>query len=85
MQCEFETRSPVALAEAAFEQARERLPHAGDRSTRQVIAAASKSVPGALCTIRDLWRQKDVGTFSDKYEAQVASHGVVLVRVIPAK
>jgi alpha-galactosidase len=34
-------------------------------------------------TVRDLWRQKDVGTFDDSYTAQVASHGVILIRVIP--
>jgi len=34
--------------------------------------------------VRDLWRQKDVGFFEEKFEAQVAPHGVVLVRVYPA-
>jgi len=33
--------------------------------------------------IRDLWRQKDVGTFDKQYSTQVAPHGVVLIRVIP--
>lgn len=37
--------------------------------------------------IRDLWRQKDIGTFSGEYNAtvtaEVAPHGVVLVRLIP--
>jgi alpha-galactosidase len=36
-------------------------------------------------TVRDLWRQKNLGIFSDKFEAPVASHGVVLVRIIPNK
>jgi alpha-galactosidase len=31
--------------------------------------------------VRDLWRQKDVGIFTDKFETTVASHGVVLVRI----
>jgi alpha-galactosidase len=35
-------------------------------------------------TVRDLWRQKDIGLFSEKFEAPVASHGVVLVRICPA-
>ena len=35
--------------------------------------------------VRDLWRQKDLGTFTEKFEAKVASHGVVLVRISPAK
>ena len=34
--------------------------------------------------VRDLWRQKDVGTFRSEYSATVAPHGVVLVRVMPA-
>ncbi|MBN2684102.1 MAG: NPCBM/NEW2 domain-containing protein [Pontiellaceae bacterium] len=33
--------------------------------------------------VRDLWRQKDLGKFEDKFEAKVGRHGVVLVRVIP--
>jgi alpha-galactosidase len=31
--------------------------------------------------IRDLWRQKDLGTFEDKFETKVPPHGVVLVRL----
>ena len=31
--------------------------------------------------VRDLWRQKDVGDFSDSYSATVPSHGVVLVKI----
>jgi alpha-galactosidase len=31
--------------------------------------------------VRDLWRQKDVGTFTADFEAFVGRHGVVLVRV----
>ena len=33
--------------------------------------------------VRDLWRQKDLGVFTDKFEATVASHGVVLTRIFP--
>jgi alpha-galactosidase len=33
--------------------------------------------------VRDLWRQKDLGMFIDKFEAPVAPHGVVLVRIFP--
>lgn len=35
--------------------------------------------------VRDLWRQKDLGKFSGKFEANVPKHGVVLVRIWPAK
>jgi alpha-galactosidase len=31
--------------------------------------------------LRDLWRQKDLGSFKDKYEVKVPSHGVVLIKV----
>jgi alpha-galactosidase len=31
--------------------------------------------------VRDLWRQKDLGKFTDSYTANVPRHGVVLVRV----
>lgn len=35
--------------------------------------------------VRDLWRQKELGTFAGKFEAKVAAHGVVLVRIGAAK
>lgn len=35
--------------------------------------------------VRDLWRQKDLGTFEDRFEAKVPRHGVVLVRLFPAR
>jgi alpha-galactosidase len=34
--------------------------------------------------VRDLWRQKDMGTFKDKYTANVGRHGVVLLRMWPS-
>jgi alpha-galactosidase len=33
--------------------------------------------------VRDLWQKKDLGKFTGKFSAQVASHGVVMVRVKP--
>jgi alpha-galactosidase len=33
------------------------------------------------CTIRDLWRQKDLGKFDAQFKTSVAPHGVVLVKV----
>lgn len=32
-------------------------------------------------TVRDLWRQKDLGKMSDKFQAVVPRHGVVLVKI----
>jgi alpha-galactosidase len=34
---------------------------------------------------RDLWRQKDLGVFDGKFESDVASHGVCLITLTPAK
>jgi alpha-galactosidase len=31
--------------------------------------------------VRDVWRQKDLGEFADKYQAEVPFHGVVLLKV----
>ncbi len=35
-------------------------------------------------TVRDLWRQKDLGAFPDHFTASVSSHGVVMIRLSPA-
>ena len=35
-------------------------------------------------TVRDLWRQNDLGVFDEKFETKVPPYGVVLVRVRPA-
>ncbi len=35
--------------------------------------------------VRDLWRQKDLGEFENKFESEVLTHGVVLVKVSPKK
>ncbi len=34
--------------------------------------------------VRDLWRQKDLGTFDGRFSARVDRHGVVLVSIRPA-
>ena len=33
--------------------------------------------------VRDLWNKKDLGVFTGKFNALVASHGVVMLRVMP--
>jgi alpha-galactosidase len=35
--------------------------------------------------VRDLWRQKNIGTFKDEFQASVPRHGVVLVKVSSPK
>jgi alpha-galactosidase len=34
-------------------------------------------------SVRDLWAHQDVGKFTEKFSAPVASHGVVMIRVMP--
>ena len=34
---------------------------------------------------RDLWRQKDLGVFSGRFQAKVGRHGVVLIKLTPAE
>jgi len=34
-------------------------------------------------TVRDLWRQKDLGQFENQFNSSVAPHGVVLVKIQP--
>jgi alpha-galactosidase len=36
-------------------------------------------------TVRDLWRQKDVGVFEARYAAPVGRHGVVMVKLSPVR
>ena len=36
-------------------------------------------------TARDLWRQTDLGTFSAQFQAPVPRHGVVLIKLTPAR
>jgi len=33
-------------------------------------------------TVRDLWHQKDLGEFTQKFSAQVPAQGVVMVRIV---
>ncbi|MBL7138196.1 MAG: alpha-galactosidase [Bacteroidales bacterium] len=34
-------------------------------------------------SLRDLWRQSNLGTFTDRFETKIPSHGVVLVKTTP--
>jgi alpha-galactosidase len=35
--------------------------------------------------VRDLWRQKDLGTFDSQFGTEIPRHGIVLVRLFPGK
>lgn len=48
------------------------------------VTVTWKDLPLAgSCRVRDLWRQKNLGKFGTSFTAEVAAHGVVLVRVFP--
>jgi alpha-galactosidase len=50
--------------------------------TAEKVAAewSDLGVAGSL-SVRDLWRQKDLGNFSGRYECEVPRHGAVLIRI----
>jgi alpha-galactosidase len=39
--------------------------------------------PGAKAHVRDLWKKADAGILTGRYEANVAPHGVVMIRITP--
>jgi alpha-galactosidase len=52
-----------------------------DDDPQEVTANFSDLGFSGSASIRDLWRQSDVGDFTDKYSATVPPHGVVLVKL----
>lgn len=54
-----------------------------NRSTNRARVAVKWSDLGEAGRrkVRDLWRQKDLGLFADGFAAEVAPHGVVMIRV----
>ena len=39
--------------------------------------------PGMKALVRDLWKKADAGSLSGRYEAKVAPHGVVMLKISP--
>lgn len=54
----------------------------GEQPAKLVISWNELGISGKQ-RIRDLWRQKNLGKFSQKYEAEVPRHGVALVEIMP--
>lgn len=54
----------------------------GAKSEKVSLSWADLKVSGKQ-KVRDLWRQKDLGMFEKGYEAEVAPHGVVMIKVMP--
>jgi alpha-galactosidase len=54
----------------------------GENETDITASWSDLSISGKQ-NVRDLWRQKDLGAFRDKFTARVPRHGVVMVRLWP--
>jgi alpha-galactosidase len=54
-----------------------------NRGEFPTVVSANWSVIGirGKQTVRDIWRQKDLGTFDNEFKAPVSRRGVVLVRI----
>jgi len=56
-----------------------------DETPKTVVAKWSDLKLSGPMRVRDLWRQKDIGVFSDQFGAEVPRHGVMLLRLSPAQ
>jgi alpha-galactosidase len=54
--------------------------NASDKPEKGSIRWADLQIKGPHI-VHDLWRQKDLGAFTDKFETDVPAHGVVLVQI----
>lgn len=52
----------------------------GEKETKITALWSDLGIKGRQ-KVRDLWRQKDLGSFNDKFVAKVGRHGVVMVRL----
>ena len=53
----------------------------GPNRVRIKLRFAELGWPGAYASVRNLWLKQDAGVFSEGYSAEVAAHGVVMLRV----
>lgn len=56
----------------------------GDSPTDVAVIWSHLGIEGKQ-SVRDLWRQRDIGVFQGTYTARVPRHGVVLVKLTPAR
>lgn len=57
----------------------------GDQGTKEMVLKWSDLKISGPYIVRDLWRQKDLGTFNSEFKAEVPEHGVVLVSLRKAE
>ena len=56
----------------------------GPERVRIKVRWSDLGLPAGYASVRNLWLKQDAGIFSDAYSAEVASHGVVMLRVARA-
>jgi alpha-galactosidase len=56
----------------------------GEAPVRIKVTWAELGWSARSTVVRDLWQRKDMGSFRDSYFAEVAPHGVVMLRLSPA-
>jgi alpha-galactosidase len=56
----------------------------GEAPVRIKVTWAELGWSARSTVVRDLWQKKDMGSFRDGYFAEVAPHGVVMLRLSPA-
>jgi alpha-galactosidase len=56
----------------------------GEAPVRIKVTWAELGWSARSTVVRDLWQKKDMGSFRDSYFAEVAPHGVVMLRLSPA-
>jgi alpha-galactosidase len=57
----------------------------GDEKVRSFVFDFGKAGLKGKWKMRDIWRQKDLGKFEGNYATEVRHHGVVLLRMVPAR
>jgi alpha-galactosidase len=57
----------------------------GDAPVRIHVGWSELGWPVRPTTVRDLWQKRDVGSFRDGYSAEVAPHGVVMIKLGPGR
>ena len=55
----------------------------GEKETKVTALWLDLGISGKQ-RVRDLWRQKELGNYKGKFNASVARHGVVMVRIWPS-
>ena len=57
----------------------------GDETAKKYTLDLTKISSSRRYTLRDVWRQKDLGIFTGIFSTEIRHHGVVLLRMFPGK